>query len=457
MSLILTKITITPRKPACEDDNHIYLSNQLFKKLHLQRERELILSLGKQTIKTKIQTTEMEANEISLSEVFIQDFCLPVKHYNFQAKFDVETHTLFLGPIIGLLTDFNFKNQEAPNFRSIHTFCEELHHGISEAGGFFYVFSDEEFSNQGYYLEEGKWVPNKLPLPDVVYNRIHSRKREKSSQFGRFREKLDQLKIPIFNDRFLSKWDVYEQLIQESSLHSYIPETKIFTKENLEEFTQKFNMVFIKPIHGSQGKNIFRLTHDQNGYSLKTSIKAVSNKILANGSIENIYKQIKMIQGNRIYIIQQGIHLMMKESCPMDFRALCHKNIENNWSVTSLVARISHEEEFVSNIARGGTIMKPLEALCTGIEKEMAAQIILQMKKLSIDTATTISRYSPGITGELGIDIGVDNDGKLWLIEVNSKPSKNFEDGNKKIRPSAKAIIRFCTKLTFEPPLKKEE
>ncbi|MED1470289.1 YheC/YheD family protein [Bacillus salipaludis] len=457
MSLILTKITITPRKPACEDDNHIYLSNQLFKKLHLQRERELILSLGKQTIKTKIQTTEMAANEISLSEVFIQDFCLPVKHYNFQAKFDVETHTLFLGPIIGLLTDFNFKNQEEPNFRSIHTFCEELHHGISEAGGFFYVFSDEEFSNQGYYLEEGKWVPNKLPLPDVVYNRIHSRKREKSSQFGRFREKLDQLKIPIFNDRFLSKWDVYEQLIQENSLHSYIPETKIFTKENFEEFAQKYDMVFIKPIHGSQGKNIFRLTHGENGYSLKTSIKAVSNKILANDSLENIYKQIKMIQGNRIYIIQQGIHLMMRESCPMDFRALCHKNIGNNWSVTSLVARISHEEEFVSNIAKGGRIMKPLLALSTGIEKEKTSKIILQMKKLSIDTATTISQYSPGITGELGIDIGVDNDGKLWLIEVNSKPSKNFEDGNRKIRPSAKAIIRFCTKLTFEPPLKKEE
>ncbi|MDQ6596351.1 YheC/YheD family protein [Bacillus salipaludis] len=457
MSLILTKITITPRKPACEDDNHIYLSNQLFKKLHLQRERELILSLGKQTIKTKIQMTEMAANEISLSEVFIQDFCLPVKHYNFQAKFDVETHTLFLGPIIGLLTDFNFINQEEPNFRSIHTFCEELHHGISEAGGFFYVFSDEEFSNKGYYLEEGKWVPTKLPLPDVVYNRIHSRKREKSSQFGRFREKIDQLKIPIFNDRFLSKWDVHEQLIQENSLHSYIPETKIFTKENLEEFTQKYDMVFIKPIHGSQGKNIFRLTHGENGYSLKTSIKAVSNKILANDSIENIYKQIKMIQGNRIYIIQQGIHLMMRESCPMDFRALCHKNIENNWSVTSLVARISHEEEFVSNIAKGGRIMKPLQALSTGSEKEKAAKIILQMKKLSIDTATTICQYSPGITGELGIDIGVDNDGKLWLIEVNSKPSKNFEDGNRKIRPSAKAIIRFCTKLTFEPPLKKEE
>ncbi|MDR7001292.1 YheC/YheD family protein [Neobacillus niacini] len=454
MSLILTKITIIPRKPAHKDDNHVFMSNELMKKLHLKREWELNVTVGKQSILTKIKTTEMVANEISLSEIFIKDLCLPLKQYTFQTKFDIETHTLFLGPIIGLLTDFNFKNLEEPNFRSVHTFCEELHQVISEAGGFFYVFSDDEFSNQGYYLEEGKWIPFKLPLPDVVYNRIHSRNREKSSQFGSFRERLEQLKIPMFNDRFLSKWDVYEQLIQEKFLHSYIPETKIFTKENLEEFTQKYEMVFIKPIHGSQGKNIFRLTRDQNGYSLKTSIKKVPNEWLTVDSIENIYKQIKMIQGNRIYIIQQGIHLMMNESCPMDFRALCHKNIENNWSVTSLIARISHEEEFVSNIARGGTVMKPLPALYTALEKEMAAKLISQMKKLSIDTATTISRYSQGITGELGIDIGVDNEGKLWLIEVNSKPSKNFEDGNRKIRPSAKAIIRFCTKLSFD---KKED
>ncbi|OIK12383.1 hypothetical protein BIV60_16435 [Bacillus sp. MUM 116] len=450
MSQIKTKVTIVPRKSTSNDDNLVWISNELFQKLHIKREQEFNVSLGKQNIMTKIKTINMAVNELSISECFIKDLCLPLKQHTFQAKFDVETTTLSLGPIIGLLTDFNFKSQEEPNFRSIHSFCEELHHGISEIGGFFYVFSDDEFSDQGYYLEEGKWTPFKVPLPDVVYNRVHSRNREKSSQFHSFRERLEQLKIPMFNDRFLSKWDVYEQLIQENLLHSYIPDTKIFTKENLEEFTQKYEMVFIKPIHGSQGKNILRLIRDQNGFNLKTSINSISNKILTAESIEKMYKQLKKLQGNRIYIIQQGIHLMLNKNCPMDFRALCHKNLKNQWSVTSLIARISHEDEFVSNISRGGTIMKPHQALSENLEKEKAAEIILQMKKLSIETATTISTYSPGITGELGIDIGVDKEGKLWLIEVNSKPSKNFDDGNRKIRPSAKAIIRFCTKLSIE-------
>jgi glutathione synthase/RimK-type ligase-like ATP-grasp enzyme len=141
----------------------------------------------------------------------------------------------------------------------------------------------------------------------------------------------------------------------------------------------------------------------------------------------------------------------------MDFRALCHKNQHDLWEVTSLVARISAEEQFVSNIARGGQTTKPLSVLKPLFRKKMCNEIILQMKELSIEAATIISSHSDGITGELGVDIGVDQDGKVWLIEVNSKPSKNFEEPAVKIRPSAKAIVRFCTKLAFDAPLLKEE
>jgi glutathione synthase/RimK-type ligase-like ATP-grasp enzyme len=133
----------------------------------------------------------------------------------------------------------------------------------------------------------------------------------------------------------------------------------------------------------------------------------------------------------------------------MDYRVLCHKNHQNKWDVTSVVARISAENEFVSNIARGGEIMSPLNALKENMSVSDAKRVIAQMKDLAIETALIIERKTSGITGELGIDIGIDQDGKPWIIEVNSKPSKNFEDGQMKIRPSAKAIIQFCTNLAL--------
>ena len=51
-----------------------------------------------------------------------------------------------------------------------------------------------------------------------------------------FRKKLTELTIPYFNDRFLSKWEVHERLVNENHLQPHIPETKIFSKENLADF-----------------------------------------------------------------------------------------------------------------------------------------------------------------------------------------------------------------------------
>ena len=458
MSFSLTPIKLIPKKLTDIDDGHIQISNHLFTHLQLKKNRELNITLGKKTITRKIQTIEMAANAIQLPEHLIKEFDLPIQCYRFQSMLLPESHTLKLGPVIGLLTDFPTIKMEEPHFRSIHLFCEELHHGITEHGGFFYVFSYDKFSIQGYYFENGKWIPAQLPLPDVIYNRIHSRKLEHTEHFKQFRQKLDQFMIPFFNDRFLSKWEVYEQLKDENHLTPYIPETNIFSKESFYDFAQKYDTIFLKPIHGSQGRNIIKLKKEaDHHYSLQTSLTPLTDSFNKRYSLEDIYQQIKQLLHNRIYIIQQGITLITHELRAMDFRVLCHKNQNNHWSVTSTVARIAAEKEFVSNLARGGTISRPLNALRTCMSRQQTLEVLALMKELALETVLVISHHSKGITGELGIDIGIDQDGKPWLIEVNSKPSKNFEDGLEKIRPSTKAIIQFCTKLAFDSVIEREE
>ncbi|OLS36519.1 hypothetical protein BTR25_17660 [Bacillus sp. MRMR6] len=358
---------------------------------------------------------------------------------------------MYLGPVVGLLTEFNSLATE-PSFGSIHAFCEELHHGILEAGGFFYVFTYKEFNVQGYYYSNGNWLPSELPLPDVIYNRIHSRRLEYTNDFTLFRKKLEQLNIPLFNDRFLSKWEVHQQLINENHLVTHVPETGLFSKENLTYFLEKYETVFIKPVHGSQGRSIFKLEKIDGVLSVDSSLKAFSEKKLTKFTIDEIYLQLKPLLNNRIYIVQQGIQLITYESRGMDFRVLCHMNHRDFWEVTSVVARVSAEAEFVSNIAKGGEVMAPQTAIEKSFIAKEATRILSEMKELAVEITSWISLQSSGIFGELGIDIGIDHTGKLWLIEVNSKPSKNFEDGKLKIRPSAKAIIKFCTKLAFDTP-----
>ncbi|MBT2729067.1 YheC/YheD family protein [Bacillus sp. ISL-75] len=454
----ITPITIKPRKQKNKNDCFVQMSNQLFTNLLVNHNLDLNIKLGHKTINTKVKTIEMDPNMMLIPENILKDFCLPIQDYKFQAIYQPDLLTLELGPVIGLLTDFPSNEEEEPHFRSIHAFCEELHHGITETGGFFYVFSYDQFLNRGYYLINGKWSPFEHPLPDVIYNRIHSRKLEHSEPFKHFRKRLETLLIPLFNERFLSKWEVYNQIFHEKHLFPFLPKTKIYTKEHLYELTQEFETVFIKPVHGSQGRNIMKLKKEEDSqFSLQTSIVALNDRSRNKYHLDEVHHLIKQILHNRFYIVQQGIELVTFESCAMDFRVLCHKNLNNHWQVTSIVARVASENEFVSNIARGGRILRPLNVLHTCLGHKKSIEVLALMKELALETASTISGSSTGITGELGIDIGVDQEGQLWIIEVNSKPSKNFEDGLGKIRPSAKALIQFCTLLAFESTIVKED
>ncbi len=446
----LTMVAIIPKKSIKQTSHTIQMSSKLYKHLLIENSQEVQLVIGKKQLEITIQIKEMESNEILFPEYLYSEFHLPVKQLNFHARYNSDVHTLHLGPVIALLTDFKTSKEEAPHFRSIHSFCEELHQGITKSGGFFYVFSYRDFTAKGYFFDNGEWHSFVPPLPDVIYNRIHSRKLEYADDFAIFRKKLTELTIPYFNDRFLSKWEVHERLVNENHLQPHIPETKIFSKDNLVDFAKRHETLFIKPIHGSQGRNIFKLVKEKNLYNIDTSITSKPEELSHPFSLEDIFQYLKPLLNNRIYIIQQGISLTAYESRGMDFRVLCHKTFNNNWHVTSVVARISAVDEFVSNIARGGEILAPLKALGNLMSKKDAKETLARMKDLSIDTAATLSLQSPGIIGELGIDIGIDVDAHPWLIEVNSKPSKNFDDGLMKIRPSAKAIIQFCTLLAFD-------
>lgn len=99
--------------------------------------------------------------------------------------------------------------------------------------------------------------------------------------------------------------------------------------------------------------------------------------------------------------------------------------------------------------------MKPAKAVLNELlHTENAEQKLEELKILAIKIANLLNKNTDGYLGELGIDIGMDKQGHLWIIEVNSKPSKKLEEHIEKTRPSTKALLEYFITLSFSPCLK---
>lgn len=448
MGLSHLPISIVPIKAKQHAQGFIHMSKALAEHWKIQ-DNVISVLVGNKELLTEIAISDIPKTELYFTEQTLEELHLPIQKRQFIFTFSTKEQSMTIGPIIALLTEISDNQDDGPNFRSVHTFCEELEHGISKIGGLFFVFSINDFSIEGingYYYSEEQWVKGILPLPDVIYNRIHSRMLENHKGFQHIKNEILLNGIKFFNHSFLSKWEVHRFLQEEKHLQVYLPETQLFSQKSLEDLIQKNQLLFLKPINGSQGRGILRLQIANDHIKLLSSSHEKETILKdKNHLYELINKKVKQ----RPFILQQGLSLKTIENKPLDFRVLCHKNYQDIWSVTSMVARLSGENQFVSNIARGGEIMKPMQALIQCFDRDTALHLFSLMKEVSIEVSNIIEQKCEGLIGELGIDIGVDYDARIWVIEVNSKPSKNFEEYEKKLRPSARAIIEYCTKLSI--------
>ncbi|MBD8067738.1 YheC/YheD family protein [Bacillus sp. PS06] len=442
-------------KPVSDEQistNTIQISEPISKRFQLEDGQHLNLHCGRNS--QEVQTVCIKESDPILycSKSLLEKLSLPEGTLSITFS-QINNHSFSLGPVICLLTEIR-EISDSISLGTIEEYCEELAVYCERLGILFYLTGLKLFQeNLGYIFQDGSWKKSTVPVPHVVHNRIHSRKREKSELFKQFSNTLGELGIPYYNDHFIDKWEVYEALVKEEHLSPFLPETQLLlNKQVLEEMLAKHPIVFLKPIHGSQGRKIFKINNQEDGH-YELDYTTFAKEMESNyDSFQSLFLSLKsrLHQG---YIIQQGIPLYSYQNRPLDFRFLCQKVDNDDWKITSIVARVSAKDDFVSNLSRGGELKKIDEVLATSFESKEIKQIKKLMNELAVEIASLIDTSIPGIFGELGIDLALDEEGKPWLIEVNTKPSKN-QDQHKlssKIRPSAKAVIKHCLYLANYP------
>lgn len=270
----------------------------------------------------------------------------------------------------------------------------------------------------------GYWEMRVIPWPDVVYDLVRLRARDnKYREVRRLLQKATQGRY--FNPGFLNKLKVYRLLQEDQRLRYYLPETKwLQGVEVLEELLARHRAVYLKPANGSLGRGIVMVKKTPDGgYLFKT---AGGMKGLAN-TLPGLYKKIRPMLKGRTYLVQQGLDLLLYEGRISDIRVLVQKNGKGEWSITKAYVRVGRKNSIVSNIAQGGVALPMEQVLKTAFPEERTNQIRQEIRDVALLASYVLEKQSGELYGELGVDLGLEKTGRLWLIELNSKPRKATE------------------------------
>lgn len=368
--------------------------------------------------------------------------------------YKASSKTLAIGPLIGVMMSRVFSGSPDRPFGSNTSFCKELVDTCRSSGAFVYFFTVDDISSgspivKGWTHNGRAWRKTEFPIPDVVYNRLTTRKLENNPSVQHFmKEVKSRYGAAVFNEKYLDKTDVFQALKQEPSLVRYLPDSNLFKNfQMLKAMTSRYPVVFLKPTTGSLGKGIIRISR-LNGQSYSCQTTSLGGTVRQTfPSLESLFSSISSKLKQRRYQIQQGLNLVETGGRPVDFRALVQRGSQGTWSVTSIVARIAGSNHFVSNLARGGSLSRVKEALAkTNLSPLQQRNASVNLRKAALDIAKGIETQVKGHFGELGVDLAVDTNGKVWLLEVNSKPSKN--DGTPlaegATRPSVKQTVQYA-------------
>jgi D-alanine-D-alanine ligase-like ATP-grasp enzyme len=90
--------------------------------------------------------------------------------------------------------------------------------------------------------------------------------------------------------------------------------------------------------------------------------------------------------------------------------------------LTGVAAKIAAPGKIVTNFCKGGQPYQAGDAVCQVCGTDSAPKKIQELNQMAYRVAHVLSKRFKGLR-ELGIDAGMDNNGKIWIFEVNTRPT----------------------------------
>ncbi|AZN38258.1 YheC/YheD family endospore coat-associated protein [Paenibacillus albus] len=284
---------------------------------------------------------------------------------------------------------------------------------------FSFTPADINWENQrinGLSLKKGVWKQSSFAFPHVVYNRSYNKK---TITIQRLEDVIGPNKC--FNKiNYFNKWDLYN-LLKESELNPYIPETLSYDQANVSELLEKYHVVYIKPTYGFKGKSVYRVEQTNHG-DVNISLHALAPRYICRRN-ESYQEKLDKLLVSENYMVQQGVFIQRLNRRYFDIRVLVQKDISGDWAVSTLACRVAYERYYNTSMCE--FIYDAAEVIPLIFSQDKTKEIFQSLREVSIAAAQAAEAHI-GSLGELSVDFAIDEQGKLWIIELNGKPQKSI-------------------------------
>lgn len=357
---------------------------------------------------------------------------------------------IHLGPVVGVMAE-SYKQSGKP-FGMQSFFIKQLVTTARELGEICFGFTPSSINwgsktITGYTWTGNRWAKGIFPLPDVVY----PREKGYLPYNLKIRKRLESEGCKFLNPALIGKWQTYKILTQHPVLKNYLPDTRLIHDfRPVNHMVGRYHSVYMKPVTGSRGRNIIKVRKNgSTGYHYQYQM---NNKMYEGdaSSLIGLRNSLRRVMGSQTYIVQNQINLLRYEGNILDVRVMMQKDNTGDFSITGRACRIGRPGSITSNISAGGYGRKIEFILSRQFSQpEQRERIMNDIDMVALQAARSLDE-TIGSIGELGIDIGVDRDGKIWFIEANLRPARQVFSliGEKEVRKASVAKpLLYCRYL----------
>jgi hypothetical protein len=222
--------------------------------------------------------------------------------------------------------------------------------------------------------------------------------------------------VKVSGRQLASKWLKTNALRSNPAIAPHIPPTSLYSPAALRRMLDLYGSVVLKPVRGTGGLGVMKVARQGPRFVLRNLSRSRSLP-----TFESLRRAVDAERRGRAYLIQKDVRLATVAGRPIDYRVKVVKTAGGEWVFRSMVGRLARKGLFVTNLCRGGTMLKAAQGIRMSLSPSLVGVKKSQMRNLTRTATSLLESRFPGLT-QLGYDYGIDRNGQIWILEVNTRP-----------------------------------